>query len=976
VIPNVYELEQKGISPKDFLQRFPSQTQKSIVATWEWRARPGQRWVPGPERITDHQAGRGWGKALALETPLPTPTGWTTMGEVQVGDQLLDEQGRPCKVTGTFEVDAQEAWRLQFSDGTWIDACGDHLWVTLTALERKRLNRKFSPIPTDWASKDPIQTRELVRTAATGKRGDRNHCIPVTKPLELPKRRLVLDPYLLGVWLGDGSKNRSDITCHEKDAPHYGSACLRAGYDWVEKRRQEINPEVGFWNIGDSPSILTSKGTVSTNPFFLGLRKLGVLNNKHIPAVYLRSSAPQRLALLQGLMDTDGFVSPESGHAEFCNTNPHLAHGVLELARSLGQKPVIAEGRAMLKGVDYGPKWRVTWRPTIQVATLPRKLAEIRANGAQGMRNEHRMVVGTEPLHPQPMRCVTVDSPNSMYLAGAGMIPTHNTANGAEAICDAALDPERWGGSALAAGVNPQQVKRDCLTGPAGIFVAAERRAKAGVGPAIIHANWNDRFLRFEAPKGGGGGGLVLRWAASSDPKSFRGIEIGLAWLDEFGVWYHQLFDEQGSNAFQALEPGAMRAGPDPKILITQTPSRAIEVRELQRDAERPECPPCKAEALAQIPDGRWRGEPGQEPWRLPPSPRKLAHPLLFTRSTEPVRTCPICKTTVIARVRLVTGSSLDNPFLAASMRAEAKRALAGNTPAARAEFDPQGESDSIPTGTLIDTDPKVLTRVHLNVDALDADRWQTTLNSLGSERSLVFVDPAVTSGDNSDDTGMVVSCLRQVRGPEGILYDQVVALQDGTVRPADVQGAPSATWAPKAVWLAMCWGASKICVEVNQGGDEVLASLKGQLGKIPSEEEILERIAKEMGRPPVVRGQPTLMPAARRMRQTGLTLQIEAVHRRSGKPARWGWYGESASRKEQALLCLEWLDGERHWIPALAQASAYEPERKGKEKRDRFDAVIGASQVLLGVRESKQGISKAENQNWMIQGVDRLFGR
>lgn len=561
--------------------------------------------------------------------------------------------------------------------------------------------------------------------------------------------------------------------------------------------------------------------------------------------------------------------------------------------------------------------------------------------------------------------------PGQRWMPGPEFITDYECGRGygknfsaAENLCDAALDPDRWGGHACIGGPDPRQVKRDCL--PA-LFRAASLRSKAGIGPDICFVNYNDRILRFEAIRGVS---LTVQWAASSDPKSFRGPNFGLVWCDEFGVWYHQTRDEAGKNAWQALLP-AIRAGRDPKVIITQTPSKALEVLQLQRDAERPECPTCRDTTQATSP---WRGEPGQEPWRLPRSPRPLVHPLLQTRTTEPIRTCPVCLTSVTAQVRLVTGPTLDNPHIAPSAREQARRALAGNTPAARAEFDPQGESDATPQGSLVR--PETITRIHLDVDPLDADRWLTTLTSLGSERVLVFVDPAVTATDSSDDTGLVVSCLRMVQGTSSS-YDQVVALQDGTVRPADVQGAPSATWAPKAVWLAMCWGAAKICVETNQGGEEVLASLRGQLGQIPDEDTILHRIAAEMGRPPIVRGQPSLMPTVRRMRQTGITLIIEAVHRRSPKPARWGWFGESAARKEQAICCLSWLDGERHWLPALAQASAYEPARtKVKERKDRFDAVVGGAQVLLGVRETKQGVVKTEQQNWMQQGVERLFGR
>ena len=129
--------------------------------------------------------------------------------------------------------------------------------------------------------------------------------------------------------------------------------------------------------------------------------------------------------------------------------------------------------------------------------------------------------------------------PGQRWTPGPERITNHECGRGfgknrlgSEAIADAAKDPERWGGGALIGGVTPTQVRRDCLTGPAGLFAVALRRAQTGNGPAIRSKNMNDRELVFEAVRGGGSG-LRVKWAASSDPKSFRGMKDDLAWLDE-----------------------------------------------------------------------------------------------------------------------------------------------------------------------------------------------------------------------------------------------------------------------------------------------------------------------------------------------------------------------------------------------------------------------------------------------------------
>lgn len=544
------------------------------------------------------------------------------------------------------------------------------------------------------------------------------------------------------------------------------------------------------------------------------------------------------------------------------------------------------------------------------------------------------------------------------------------TAEGSEAIAEAACDPDRWGGAAIIGGRDPTQVRRDCLEGRAGIFAAARRRAEAGIGPGIAYTNYNDRLFRFEAPRGGGIG-LTVYWAASSNPQSFRGLNLGLAWCDEFGVWHHAMKDDTGANAWKSLRP-AMRVGPSPKIIITQTPGRSPEIRELQRDAERPECPTCQTNWHLDNKGKVWKGEPGDEPWRLPRSERPKVHPLLGTRTTTPVRTCPVCAQVITAEVRLVTGATLDNPHLPSETRELAIRALRGGTQASRFEFDPQGEADAAPKGALVNED-KII-KILVPVPADHQDRWEAVKDFLQIIRTVVFVDPAVTSTANSDDTGVVVAGLRRVTTPEGHTHEQVVLLQDASVRAEDVQGAPSAIWAPLAFRLAQEWSAEKISVETNQGGEEVLSSLRAALNQPPGEPELLIRIAEQLERPVLVRGLPSLVPTARRMMGASTSVYIETVHRRSDKRTRWGWYGEGASRGEQAVACLSWLDGATHWAPALAQAVTYEPGAKKDDKKDRFDAAVAAAQVLQGVREVKGGIKEKGGSSWMMTSTPNLL--
>jgi hypothetical protein len=565
------------------------------------------------------------------------------------------------------------------------------------------------------------------------------------------------------------------------------------------------------------------------------------------------------------------------------------------------------------------------------------------------------------------------------------------TTVGGETINDCAKDPELWGGYACVVGPDPTEVLRDPLFGKAGIFAAAERRERAGLGPGIRSRNLNQRILQFEAPRGGGGG-LTVHWAASSDPKSVHGLNVGFAWLEEFGVWYHRKQDEQGNNAWQALRP-AIRLGLS-KVMITQTPSRSPEVRRLQMDAERPECPACRAAYIVRA--GRWRGERGQEPWRLPRSVQVRLHPLLNTRTTVPTRECPACGGVVVASVRCVFGDTTDNPTLSARALADAATEVAAGTAAGRMRFAPRGEVDSGAGGTLVRHEDVL----QLECPVFEAtargpvrDRWAAALGAVGAEEVVVDVDPAVTTTDGSDETGVVAACVRQVAAldhegaPTGDTVSGAVLLEDASVRPSEVEGgAPSSVWAPRAYRKAVLWGASRIVVETNQGGDEVLSAVADLVRGGLTEATALRWLMEEM---PEVADPVRLGGIARRMVGSAARIVVESVRRVSDKPTRLEWYGRTAAlgRVEgdeasrpwgrQAVLCVPWIGGAQHWQAVLGQITGYEPPREGarreRPRKDRGDAAVSAAQMLLGVSEaSAHEVRDPRQDAWMTRTAPR----
>ena len=352
----------------------------------------------------------GSGKDLPLTTPLATPTGWTTMGEVQVGDFILDESGNPTKVLAKSEVFHNELFKMTFSDGAEMVSSGTHLWNTLDFKATARLRQKpgFTDYRELW---DYTETRETREIAATVKHnGYRNHYIPINSALQLDERELPIDPYVLGAWLGDGTSHRPNITLGE-DKQHILERFHAAGYK-TKKLKNYL--EYSFAGQG----------------FLELIRENALWKNKHIPAEYLRASEAQRLELLRGLMDTDGFNLDKGASTgvgvDFMNKQ--LAEGTVELVRSLGARCSFTTARTYLNGEDAGPRYRMVFNPVFDPFSPGSPKSEARpVGGAQQTRRTVRTVVSVEPTPTVPTQCVMVDSPRNLYLAGPEMLVTHNS---------------------------------------------------------------------------------------------------------------------------------------------------------------------------------------------------------------------------------------------------------------------------------------------------------------------------------------------------------------------------------------------------------------------------------------------------------------------------------------------------------------------------------------------------------------------
>ncbi len=328
------------------------------------------------------------GKALALDTPVPTPSGWTTMGGVRVDDEVLDEQGRSCLVTYTSPVFVgHRCFRVCFDDGSSLVADAGHRWLAydFTAWKEHRagdarLVRGLPDCPEVAGHRlaprglpRVVTTEQMLAEGLRTPRGRRpKWYVPLAGPLDGPDAELPVDPYVLGCCVGGGAMGAAEP----------GSA------------ERPVGPVV------------------------------------QIPPAYLRASAKQRLALLQGLMDTCGALADRNGTVELCLRDRDLLEQAWEVVCTLGHKPRPVEERVRpLPDGRVGRAWRFAWAPRDPVFARPDMAERLAATASRRRIGRHtrRAVVAVEEVPSIPVRCIAVSSASRLFLAGRCMTPTHNT---------------------------------------------------------------------------------------------------------------------------------------------------------------------------------------------------------------------------------------------------------------------------------------------------------------------------------------------------------------------------------------------------------------------------------------------------------------------------------------------------------------------------------------------------------------------
>ncbi|SNS79959.1 replicative DNA helicase [Geodermatophilus saharensis] len=486
----IYEVTEKRMSEdysrlEDILQ--PTMDELDAIASRGGTARGVPTGIRDLDELTNGlQAGQmvviaarpGVGKALALDTPVPTPTGWTTMGEITVGDRVLGADGRPTTVVAaTGVMTDRPCYEVHFSDGSMIVADGQHQWVTTDRAARRLGARGQARVRT---------TEELARTLRCATADRRlNHAVSNAAPLDLPAADLPVPPYALGVWLGDGTSAAAHYTSADPEiAAHIeaeglvvvptgvdrryslrlparpGAAqrpCPMCGRPFVPRTSQVQTcgktcggalragggigiqatcPDCGSPSSGLAPcqGCRDDHGTVTAL-----LRGLGVLGDKHVPIAYLRASVAQRRALLAGLLDTDGTVTG-GGAVQFAVTSRRLAEDARELIASLGHRVRMSTRRVRGRNEASSTCYTLTFSTDDEVFRLERKKLLHKERGARTFTARGvRFITDVRPVPSVPVRCIQVDAADSLFLAGRSFVPTHNSTLGLDIARSAAV---------------------------------------------------------------------------------------------------------------------------------------------------------------------------------------------------------------------------------------------------------------------------------------------------------------------------------------------------------------------------------------------------------------------------------------------------------------------------------------------------------------------------------------------------------
>jgi len=364
---------------------------------------------------------RSLNKMLALDTLIPLIDGSVKLNkDIVEGDIVVGSNGKGTKVIKAHPVQVPErAFEIVFQTGDVIRSGGEHRWAV------KVCGEKYQNMSPDWEKLPAERIFDLMQSG--------HHVyVPRVQSPDFTEKELPMDPYVFGAWLGDGNSHTNRFTTQDAEI-------LDAFEKWAK----------GFYKGGVEKCSKQHSGKAITyqvvnTPFRKILKDLGCLkdsryedtkyNVKHIPEIYLRGSFEQRLALLRGLMDTDGHIS-KNGDSIFCSSEPALIESFVKLIETFGCKAGVNWRETCgHKFPNAKPAAHVVFATPFCPVTLPAKVARWRTREKFW---EKQRIVSIREIPVEPMRCLSVEADDELYCCGQKMTVTANTATGITAIMGA-----------------------------------------------------------------------------------------------------------------------------------------------------------------------------------------------------------------------------------------------------------------------------------------------------------------------------------------------------------------------------------------------------------------------------------------------------------------------------------------------------------------------------------------------------------
>lgn len=360
----------------------------------------------------------GLGKAQPLDTPVLAKDGFIPMKDIKLGQQVFGPDGNLHTVIGVFPQGVKKVCKVMFTDNTSTLCCDEHLWTVYNTKNQT------------WTT---VETKQLIDGSRSLKhaKGHR-YKIPITAPINFEKKSHIIDPYVLGVLLGDGHITHN-ITFSSADQEIVNNVKNNIDSDY-EVRKLIAELTYSICKIKNSCNFSPEKQIPIPipNKYFEAIKQFGLNTttiNKYIPEEYLLSTVEDRIALLQGLMDTDGHITKDGSLIEFTTISPKLKDNFVFLVQSLGGICHVRTKKASYKN-SVGEKIYcnqsyhigIKLPKEIKPFRLSRKLARLNEKGLEPF----RYIKSIEYVEDQECQCIYLDSKDHLYLTN-DFIVTHNS---------------------------------------------------------------------------------------------------------------------------------------------------------------------------------------------------------------------------------------------------------------------------------------------------------------------------------------------------------------------------------------------------------------------------------------------------------------------------------------------------------------------------------------------------------------------